>query len=235
MQPMLTVDALSVTYANGAQGVAGMSLSASPGQVVAILGRNGAGKTSTLRGIAGIPRSERARISGTVRVDGKAVSGRTPGKSHRAGITLVLERDKVFPNLTVEEHLRLVSSVTGARAGCAFSALDSLRKRRAGLLSGGQRQMLALEMALRQDPRILLIDEMSLGLAPVVIEELMAHVRRIADERHAAVVIVEQEIVNALAISDYIYVVDRGEPVLDGPPADMDAEDLGRRLLGTSL
>jgi branched-chain amino acid transport system ATP-binding protein len=234
-QPVLVVESLSVTYSNGAQGVHGVSLSACPGQVVSILGRNGAGKTSTLRGIAGIPHSERVRVSGGVSVGGKPVGGKAPGKAHRAGITLVLERDKVFPNLTVEEHLRLVSGTSGARAGCAFNDLEKLRRRRAGLLSGGQRQMLALEMALRQRPRVLLIDEISLGLAPVIIEDLMARVRRIAQEQRTAVVIVEQEIVNALAISDYVYVLDRGEPVLDGVPADMDADELGRRLLGTSL
>jgi branched-chain amino acid transport system ATP-binding protein len=233
--PVLVVESLSVTYSNGAQGIAGMSLSVSPGQVVAILGRNGAGKTSTLRGIAGIPYSERARITGTVRVNGNAVGGRTPNKAHRAGVTLVLERDKVFPNLTVEEHLRLVSGTAGARGDCAFAPIEGLRRRRAGLLSGGQRQMLAIEMALRQQPRVLLIDEMSLGLAPVIIEELMTRVRRIATDLQTAVVIVEQEVVNALAISDYVHVVDRGEPVLDGPAAQMDAEELGRRLLGRSL
>ena len=232
---VLVVESLSVTYSNGARGVSGFSLSARPGQVISVLGRNGAGKTSSLRGIAGIPHSERVHIGGRVLIGGKPVRGKTPSRTHQAGVALVLERDKVFPNLTVEEHLRLVSGKTGARTGCAFQILEALRDRRAGLLSGGERQMVALEMALRQQPRILLVDEMSLGLAPVIVKDLMTRVRQVAVERQTAVVIVEQEVVNALEISDYVYLLDHGEPVLNGARADMDADELGRRLLGVSL
>jgi ABC-type branched-subunit amino acid transport system ATPase component len=211
--------------------VEGAELAVEPGQIVAVVGRNGAGKTSTLRAIAGFLRSEHVKVTGSVRVRGRELAGGPPARSFRAGVALVAERDKVFSELTVQEHLRLVWRA-GANIPARFPALEALRSRRAGLLSGGERQMLALELATRHKPSLMLVDEMSLGLAPVVIRDLMPQLRQLVDSTGTGMVLVEQDIVNALHIADYVYVLDHGIPVWQGPAADTSAEELGRRFLG---
>jgi ABC-type branched-subunit amino acid transport system ATPase component len=229
--PLLHATDVRVTYRNGATGVAGADLTVQPGQIVAVVGRNGAGKTSTLRAIAGFLRSEHVKVTGSVRVRGQELAGRPPNRSFRAGVTLVAEREKVFPELTVQEHLRLVWRA-GADTPTRFPALEALRPRRAGLLSGGERQMLALELACRHKPSLMLVDELSLGLAPVVIRALMPQLRELVDATGAGMVLVEQDIVNALHIADYVYVLDYGVPVWQGPAGHTSAEELGRRFLG---
>ncbi|MCU1612735.1 MAG: hypothetical protein JWO98_275 [Frankiales bacterium] len=232
--PLLDVRDLSVTYGNGASGAEQVALSVRAGEIVAVLGRNGAGKTSLLRGIAGFLPSEHTRVAGVASIDGVNVAGRDPGQSFRHGIVLVPERNKVFSSLTVAEHLRLA-----ARAGhhpdapCAFEALERLRTRRAGLLSGGERQMLALEAAFRNEPRLLLVDEASLGLAPVMVKELMSRLKEIARERSTAVIAVEQDAAAALRLADRYYVMNHGRVVSDGLARDVSAVGLAAEYLGT--
>jgi branched-chain amino acid transport system ATP-binding protein len=193
---------------------------------VALLGPNGAGKTTTLETIAGLNRP----ISGTVELSGEEIGG-TPAHvlAHR-GLALVPEGRALFPGLTVREHLRLAGAAGGRsrKAGRheeeLLEMLPELRKclgRKAGLLSGGEQQMLAIGRALVTRPRLLLVDEMSLGLAPVIVERLLPILRRAASELGASVLFVEQHVALALEISDRAYVLAHGRIRIEGPAAEL--------------
>src|SRR5580658_1970310 len=198
-----------------------LNLEVRPGEVVALLGPNGAGKTTTLETIAGLHRP----ISGTVELSGESVGG-TPAHvlAHR-GLALVPEGRALFPGLTVREHLRLAGGRgAGRREEELLGMLPELRKclgRKAGLLSGGEQQMLAVGRALVTRPRLLLVDEMSLGLAPVIVERLLPILRRAADELGSSVLFVEQHVALALEISDRAYVLTHGRIRLEGPAAEL--------------
>jgi ABC-type branched-subunit amino acid transport system ATPase component len=234
-RPLLAVEHLEVVYPNGARGVQDVSLTVHEAEIVAVLGRNGAGKTSILRGIAGFLRSEHATVGGRVSLSGDEIGGATPMRTFRRGVMLVPERDKVFPALTVADHLRLASRRRDAsREPCAFTALDRLRQAKAGLLSGGERQMLALEVAWRSNPRLLLVDEASLGLAPIAVKNLMEQLRVVARERGTALIAVEQDASVALRLADRVYVIDHGETVWEGLSSEASATGLARQYLGTA-
>jgi branched-chain amino acid transport system ATP-binding protein len=234
-RPLLEVEHLQVVYPNGARGVHDVSLTVREAEIVAVLGRNGAGKTSILRGIAGFLRSEHAAVAGRVALSGRDISGSTPMRTFRRGVMLVPERDKVFSALTVADHLRLAARHGGGgKDPCAFPALDRLRESKAGLLSGGERQMLALEVAWRNDPKLLLVDEASLGLAPIAVKSLMERLRVIARERGTALIAVEQDASVALRLADRVYVIDRGETVWEGLSSQASAAGLARQYLGTA-
>jgi branched-chain amino acid transport system ATP-binding protein len=230
--PLLEVSDLSVTYSNGASGLARLSLAVGRGQIVAILGRNGAGKTTTLRGIAGFLRSERATVRGRVRIDGKDIARMQPMATFRHGIVLVPEREKVFSNLTVDEHLRLAGGI--ADRPLVFPAIERLRKSKAGLLSGGERQMLAMEVAWRSDPKLLLADEVSLGLAPVIVKNLLEQLRATVHERGTAAIVVEQDAAAALRVADRVYVINHGEVLWEGTAAETSPEQISRQYLGVA-
>ena len=215
---LVSVSNLSAGY-GGVPVVRGLSLHIKPGEVVALLGPNGAGKTTTLLTISGILRP----LEGTVNVLGDAVLGGRAYRTARRGLAHVAEDRSLFFDLTVTENLRL--GLTGDRSRRAaamdramelFPALAPLRKRRAGLLSGGEQQMLAMARALASEPKVLLVDEMSMGLAPIIVERMMPVVRRIADETGTGVLIVEQHVHMALSISDRGYVLNHGNLVLEG-------------------
>jgi branched-chain amino acid transport system ATP-binding protein len=200
-----------------------LNLEVRPGEVVALLGPNGAGKTTTLETIAGLHRP----ISGTVELSGENVGGRPAHLLARRGLALVPEGRALFPGLTVHEHLRLAG---GRRRGAdshedeLLEILPELRKclgRKAGLLSGGEQQMLAVGRALVTRPRLLLVDEMSLGLAPVIVERLVPVLRRAADELGASVLFVEQHVALALEVADRAYVLTHGRIRLEGPAAEL--------------
>lgn len=227
---LLEVDNVRVVYRNGALGVEGVGLRVEPGQISALIGRNGAGKTTTLRAIAGFLRSEHVTVTGSILLQGRQLVGAQPSRTFAEGIVLVAERDKVFTDLTVQEHLRLAGGEPDAPT--RFAALERLRSRRAGLLSGGERQMLALEVAYRHRPAVLLVDEMSLGLAPVIVQELMVQLRDLVVDSSVGVVLVEQDVVNTLKVADHVYVLDHGDPVWDGPASDTNADEVGERFLG---
>ena len=203
-----------------------LNLEVRPGEVVALLGPNGAGKTTTLETIAGLNRP----ISGTVELSGEEIGG-TPAHvlAHR-GLALVPEGRALFPGLTVREHLRLAGAAGGRSRQAArheeelLEMLPELRKclgRKAGLLSGGEQQMLAIGRALVTGPRLLLVDEMSLGLAPVIVERLLPILRRAASELGASVLFVEQHVALALEISDRAYVLAHGRIRIEGPAAEL--------------
>jgi branched-chain amino acid transport system ATP-binding protein len=199
-----------------------LSLEVRPGEVVALLGPNGAGKTTTLETIAGLHRP----ISGTVELSGENIGGKPAYVLARRSLALVPEGRALFPGLTVREHLRLAGG-RGQRAGREEELLEmlpELRKclgRKAGLLSGGEQQMLAVGRALVTRPRLLLVDEMSLGLAPVIVERLLPILRRAAAELGSSVLFVEQHVALALEISDRAYVLTHGRIRLEGPAAEL--------------
>jgi branched-chain amino acid transport system ATP-binding protein len=193
-----------------------INLAVRPNEILAVLGPNGAGKTTLLLTIAGFL----APISGTVRVDGKPVRPGSPRRANRAGVVLVPDFRALFTELTTLENLRLASRAGGASVTEVldlFPALARRAKLRVGMLSGGEQQMLAVARALVQAPKVLLIDELSMGLAPVVVESLMPVVRQVADATGAAVIIVEQHVALALEIADHAVVLVHGDVTLQGP------------------
>ena len=227
--PILAVEKLEVVYHHAITAVQGISLNAHQGQIVAILGTNGAGKTTTLRAISGFLGLDDARVSeGTVVFKGRRIENRAPHQVTSLGIVLVPERDKVFPNLTVAENLaaavsRRVNAAERRRLEAMvfqyFPRLADLQNRVAGLLSGGERQMLAIGGGLVCGPELLLVDELSLGLAPVTVEDLMQRIVEIRRELGISVILVEQNAAVALEIADYGYVLENGRVVLDGDSA----------------
>jgi ABC-type branched-subunit amino acid transport system ATPase component len=231
----LAVKDLRVVYRNGAIGVDSASIQVRPGEIVAVLGRNGAGKTSLLTGIAGCLPSDRVAVSGSVRLGDQELCGVSPLRANRTGIVLVPERDKIFPSLTVAENLELTAAEPpDPRFDLTdrFPALAQRSSSRAGMLSGGERQMLALAMAVSHRPRALLVDELSLGLAPVLVKTLLSALRQMADELKLPILLVEQDATAAMRVADHLYVLDRGAVVWEGRSEGTSAADLGRRYLG---
>jgi len=226
MTPLLAIEKLEVVYKRSITAVQGISLSMDAGKIIAILGNNGAGKTTVLRAISGFLGIDDARVTdGSIAFKGRPIANRTPNEIARLGVMLVPERDKVFPNLTVAENLAAPLALGADRVERRrrealvyefFPRLAELKARIGGLLSGGERQMLGLGSALVCHPELLLVDELSLGLAPLVVDDLMERLVHIRRELGISIAIVEQNATVALAIADYGYVLENGRVVLEG-------------------
>jgi branched-chain amino acid transport system ATP-binding protein len=200
----------------------GVDLAIAPGAVVGLLGPNGAGKSTTIRVATGLMKP----TEGCVHVFGRHQNGTKPDAIARGGVRAIPEARGVFPNLTVRDNLRLATYAAPRsvdveeRAYVEFPWLRDRRKQLAGTLSGGEQRMLAMARVITTDPKVLLLDELSMGLAPVVLEQLYEHVAHMA-ERGVALVIVEQFARAVLDIADHVVVLAQGTVVAAGPPADV--------------
>ena len=229
IKPLLRLEKVEVLYQKMITAISGVSLDVLQGQITVLLGANGAGKTTTLRAVSGFLGSDDAEVSeGRILLDGEAVENQQPHEVATRGIALVPERNKVFETLTVMENLDATgtNAVKGDKARRKmiervfeyFPRLAPARNRLAGYLSGGERQMLAVGAALVCLPRLLLVDEMSLGLAPRVVEELLERLVTLKKDLGLTVLLVEQSAHLALEIADYGYIMESGRIVLDGTP-----------------
>ena len=238
----LSVRNLEVVYDDVILAVRGVSLEVPAGGIVALLGPNGAGKTTLLRAITGLLGVHRADITkGEIELDGRRITKLDPATIVRAGIGQVMEGRRVFHELTVDENLRAGAMTVRDRAEVEtareralelFPVLRERLKSTAGYLSGGEQQMLAIGRALMASPRLLLLDELSLGLAPRVVEQIMEVVREI-NSRGTSVLLVEQNARSALAIASHGYVMETGRVVLEGEAEQLRADrDVQEAYLG---
>lgn len=223
------------TYYGDRQVLRGVSLEVKAGTVVALLGRNGMGKTTTIRSIIGFtpPRA------GAIRFEGKDIAGRPPEKISRAGIGLVPQGRMVFPSLTVAENL--IIAARGSAASDAwdldkvyekFPGLKRRAKSKGGMLSGGEQQMLAIARALMTNPKLILMDEPSEGLAPIIVEEIAKIILQLKQSNYS-ILLVEQNISQALSLADYAYIVNKGAIAYESDPAELcDNEAVMNKYLG---
>jgi branched-chain amino acid transport system ATP-binding protein len=231
---MLSVTNLQVFYDHAVEAVRDVSLEVGEGRIVALLGSNGAGKSTVLKAICGVLYPEEGAITGgAIHYRNEPLARCAAHEIVRRGLVQVPEGRRLFDTLTVEENLLMggyVRPAAGAEASMArvfklFPAIEAHRHRVAGYLSGGQQQMVAIGRALMGEPRMLLLDEPSLGLAPQVITEIFDTIRRLRDERGLTVLLVEQNARLALSLADYGYIMERGRVVLDGTPQKLLAND----------
>jgi len=223
---MLEVNALASSYGR-IQALAGIDLKVEEGELVALVGANGAGKSTLLRAISGVQ-----PCSGGIIYNGKDIGAISPGRRVALGIVQVPEGRQVFGPLSVEDNLRLgaytrtraESDAELERVYALFPALKERRRQAAGVLSGGQQQMLAMGRGLMAKPRLLLLDEPSMGLAPRLVEEIFAHVRALKEAR-TTIFLVDQNARAALAVADRGYVLETGRVVLTGTGAALLADE----------
>jgi branched-chain amino acid transport system ATP-binding protein len=240
---MLALKNVEVVYDDVILVLKGLSLEVPDGRIVALLGSNGAGKSTTLKAISGLLRAEEGEVTdGAIELDGERIEERPPEEIVRRGVFQVMEGRRVFEDLTVDENIEVGGYTRNDRAGLRrdrelvfeyFPRLKERRKKLAGYLSGGEQQMLAISRALMARPRLILLDEPSLGLAPLLVREIFEILVRVNREEKTSFLLVEQNANLALAIADYGYIMEGGRIVLDGPPEKLRAnEDVKEFYLG---
>ena len=229
---MLEVQGLCAFYGEN-QALHGLDFALDEGNIVTLLGANGAGKTTTLRALCGM-----VRLAGEIRFDGRSISGHATEDIVRLGIAHVPEGRGTFVRMTVEENLQLGAMVRRGRAAIAadieqvyahFPRLEERRAQTAGTLSGGEQQMLAVGRALMLRPRLMLLDEPSFGLAPLIVEELFEILHRLNRELGVAMLIVEQNAALALDLADHGYLLETGHIVMAGPASEIGKDEAVRR------
>jgi branched-chain amino acid transport system ATP-binding protein len=223
---MLALNNVEVMYEGVILVLKGVSVNVREGGITTLLGANGAGKTTTLKAISGVLRSERGEVTkGSVEFDGQRIDGLAPHQIVKRGLVQVFEGRRVFEHLTTEENLVAGAHVQPDRRRVAesiervYEYFPRLRERRAvqsGYLSGGEQQMLAIGRALMSGPRVVLLDEPSLGLAPMLVEEIFSIIQRLNREQKLTVLLVEQNATLALGIAEHGYVMENGRIVLEG-------------------
>ncbi|MCF6095002.1 ABC transporter ATP-binding protein [Microaerobacter geothermalis] len=223
---MLRLNNVEVMYDKVILVLKGMSLHVPKGKIVALLGSNGAGKTTTLRAISGLLKSENGQITdGYVEFEGKRLDGMDPEEIVKQGIFQVMEGRRVFEHLTVEENLVAGAHTRTDRKNLKqdiqlvyqyFPKLEMLKNRTAGYLSGGEQQMLAIGRGLMAKPKLMLLDEPSLGLAPLLVKEIFSIIKRINQEEGTTILVVEQNANIALSIADFGYIMENGRIVMEG-------------------
>ena len=224
----------------------GVSLEVGDGKIVALLGANGGGKTSTLKAISGLLKTEEGEvINGSIVFDNKRIDRLNPEDIAAMGINQVMEGRRVLEHLSIEENLHVGAYCRKDRAGIKrdieivynyFPRIKDFRNRTSGYLSGGEQQMLVIGRALMGRPRLMLLDEPSLGLAPLLVQEIYEIIKRISIENNMAILLVEQNVRAALGIADYGYVMENGRIVLDGPAEKLrHNEDIQEFYMGLSV
>jgi branched-chain amino acid transport system ATP-binding protein len=233
---LLEVQNVEVVYNRFFVAVKNLSFGVEEGSITALLGPNGAGKSTILKAISGLIGTERGEVTrGRIRLDGRDVAGADPEATYRSGVVHVLEGHRVFRELTTEENLRVVAAHATdlEQAYAYFPRLRERRAEQAGYLSGGEQQMLVIARALLSKPRVLLIDEPSLGLAPLFVKMLFDTIARIRAEQRISILLSEQNAIKALGIADYAYVLDHGQMVLEGRADEISRnEDVKEFYLG---
>ncbi len=242
---MLSVNNIEVVYSNVILVLKGVSLEVPDGQVVVLLGANGAGKTTTLKAVSGLLSTELGQVvRGNIQFDGRRIDGASPEKMAHMGIIQVMEGRRLFGHLSVEENLRVGSMASAEHRKMSASLervysylprLKDLRNQMSGYLSGGEQQMLVIGRALMANPKLMLLDEPSLGLAPLLVKEIFQIVTRINAEEKTSILLVEQNANAALSLGNHGYVMENGKIVLDGPTEKLKAnEDIREFYLGLS-
>jgi len=232
--PVLEVNNIEVVYNKAVQVLRGLSLSVPRGQIVALLGSNGAGKSTTLKAVSGLLALEDGEMpKGEVCFDGASTAKHAPHELVRSGLFHVMEGRHVFEDLTIEENLVAATyALTGRKAVSAdfdlvydyFPRLHERRRGLAGYLSGGEQQMLAIGRALIARPKLMLLDEPSLGLSPILVENIFSIIARINAEQGVSMLLVEQNAAVALGVAHYGYIMETGKVVIDGPAGKLAAD-----------
>ncbi len=229
MAALLSLNNIEVIYNDVILVLKGLSITVEEGGIVALLGANGAGKSTTLKAISGLLKPENGDVTdGNIVFDGTAIHHMDAASIVRKGVFQVMEGRRVFEHLTVEENLRAgaytASGSMSTTMDLVYEYFPRLRERRAqisGLLSGGEQQMLAIGRALMAHPRLILLDEPSLGLAPLLVGEIFRIIKRINEEQRTTILLVEQNANIALAIASFAYIMENGRVVLEGAPDDL--------------
>ena len=242
---MLRLNNIEVIYHNVILVLKGVSLEVAPGKIVSLLGGNGAGKTTTLKAISGLLRTEVGDVTdGSIEFEGERIDRKNPEEIVKLGVVQVMEGRLLFEHLTVEENLRASAYVTGDGGRLRrdldsvygyFPRLKDLRHSVAGYLSGGEQQMLVIGSSLMIHPKVVLLDEPSLGLSPKLVHEIFDIIKKINAEEKTGMLLVEQNVRAALGIAEYGFVMENGRVVLDGPADKLrENEDIKEFYLGLS-